>query len=431
MIALGFLIVVELGLAVFCFATRSHQTRIRTIIRLSEAALFAVLLAIKVVKWDFRWYGISLLLSLLAILNLINVIRKRTDPRVFSVRQTIKTGLVMIILWFVAFIPALVFPQHQSIPPTGSYEVATATYSYTDTTRLETYAEENENRTVTVRYWYPLDAEGNYPLILFSHGTFGVVTSNISLFSELASHGYVVGSISHPYQSLYTTDADGKTIWLDRGFMHEVSVEDAKTDREQSYTFYNKWMDIRMGDIDFVLDTFLNEVKNGNPDIVYKLTDATKIGVMGHSLGGSAALGIGEIRKEVGAVLALESPFMFDIVGVENNEFVWNPNAYPVPLLNVYSDSSWSHLSEWPQYAENAKLLTEINDSVYNVHIKGSGHLSLTDLALTSPFLTRLLNGQTASIDKRYCLETINQLALGFFDFYLKGQGSFNPKESY
>ncbi|MRS04863.1 alpha/beta hydrolase, partial [bacterium] len=378
-----------------------------------------------------RWYGLALFLAVLVIIHLFKLTQRSTTPKVFRVRQTIWTSLAMIFLWFVAFIPALVFPQYQPISPTGDYAVETSTFTYTDDSRIESYAEDVENRQVTVKFWYPSDEEGRYPLVLFSHGSFGTITSNVSLFTELASHGYVVGSISHPYQSLYSTDVNGKTTWLDQGFMHEISIEDAKTDRQQSYAFYKKWMDIRMGDIDFVLNTIMNAVNNDTPGYVYTMIDPTKIGVMGHSLGGSAALGIGETRKDIGAVLALESPFMYDVIGVEHNEFVWNPNEYPVPVLNVYSDSSWSHLSEWPQYALNAELLVEKSPIVYNVHLEGAGHLSLTDLAITSPFLTQLLNGQAASIDKRFCLETINQLALGFFDQYLKGQGSFIPKESY
>jgi len=35
---------------------------------------------------------------------------------------------------------------------------------------------------------------------------------------------------------------------------------------------------------------------------------------------------------------------MCDIIGVEDGEFVWNEDTYPIPVLNIYSDSSWSHL---------------------------------------------------------------------------------------
>lgn len=142
-------------------------------------------------------------------------------------------------------------------------------------------------------------------------------------------------------------------------------------------------------------------------------------------------MGIGRTRHDVGAVIALESPFLCDIVGVNNGEFVWNEETYPTPVLNIYSDSSWSHLDEWPQYAINSRLLVDTEPTAYSVHVQGTGHLTLTDLALTSPFLTRILNGHRAGMDARYCLTTIDQLALEFFDCYLKGTGAFAPQAVY
>jgi len=251
------------------------------------------------------------------------------------------------------------------------------------------------------------------------------------LYRELASHGYVVCSIDHTYQCLFTTDTDGNTSWLDRSFMHEVSAEDTKSDKTQSHGFYQKWMRIRTGDINLVVDHALSRAVSDNPDPLFALVDVTQIGVMGHSLGGSAALGIGRTRDDVGAVIALESPFLCDIVGVNNGEFVWNEETYPIPVLNIYSDSSWGHLDEWPQYAVNSKLLVDAEAIAYSVHIQGAGHLTLTDLALTSPFLTRMLNRQKAGIDTEYCLTTIGQLVLEFFDCYLKGEGEFTPRAVY
>ncbi len=60
------------------------------------------------------------------------------------------------------------------------------------------------NRQVNVEFWYPSDGGGKYPLVVFSHGALGIKTSNTSTFIELASHGYVVCSIDHPYQALFT-----------------------------------------------------------------------------------------------------------------------------------------------------------------------------------------------------------------------------------
>lgn len=127
--------------------------------------------------------------------------------------------------------------------------------------------------------------------------------------------------------------------------MQELFVEDAQSGIQQSYEYYQKWMKIRTEDINFVLDNIITEVKNNNEDKVYKLVGIAKIGVMGHSLGGSAALGIGRMRDDVNAVIALESPYMYDIQGVKDDRFVFTDKIYPVPVLNVYSDSSWSILS--------------------------------------------------------------------------------------
>jgi isoform II. len=213
--------------------------------------------------------------------------------------------------------------------------------------------------------------------------------------------------------------------------MKELSVEDAVSDRQQSFEYYQKWMKIRTDDINFVIDYILAETKNNASDTVYKLVDTAKIGVMGHSLGGSAALGIGRMRKDISAVIALESPFMCDIEGVENGEFVFKDEVYPVPILNIYSDKGWSILETLPQYAENYAMLSDTRATAFNVHISGVGHLTLTDLALSSPILTRILNGQKSTTDTEYCLKVINKVCLEFFNCYLKEEGKFTVEGNY
>ena len=212
--------------------------------------------------------------------------------------------------------------------------------------------------------------------------------------------------------------------------MNELSTELRGTDKQFSYRCYQKWMDIRMGDINFVIDRILANAKDKDADAAFRLVDTKKIGVIGHSLGGSAALGIGRARADVGAVIALEAPLLYDIKGVEGDEFIFTKEAYPVPLLNVYSDDSWNNLGKWPQYRENY-LLTENGSGAFNVHIGGAGHLDLTDLSLISPLLTRMLNGHKSQIDAQYCLTTINKVCLAFFDCYLKGKGNFTMAGTY
>jgi hypothetical protein len=100
-------------------------------------------------------------------------------------------------------------------------------------------------------------------------------------------------------------------------------------------------------------------------------------------------------------------------------------------VLNVYSDSSWSILAERPQYAANYALLSGANSTAYNFYISGIGHLALTDFALTSPFLTCILDRQKSTREAVYFLKTINMVSLEFFNSYLKGEGEFTSSGSY
>lgn len=436
--------VIEIALAFFSIKTRSPQQKIRDMVRVAAFAGFVLLCALSIVNWGVTYYAFAGLLLLLALSGGVRFIvggkrfrGKRRPPKAFKPARAVWKAVGMTGLIFAAALPAILFPLYPSIKTTGPYRVATATYTYTDPNRVETYTNTGEKRKLNVELWYPELAEAGagakqtFPLIVFSHGSFGVKSSNESLYLELASHGYVVCSIDHTYQAMYTTDDKGNTTQIDPGFMKEISKEDAHTDKPQSYAFYQKWMNIRTGDINFVIDHIKDETQNTKADPVYKLVNSTKIGVMGHSLGGSAALGIGRMRQDVGAVIALESPFMYDIEGVKDDEFVFTDKPYPVPVLNVYSDSSWDHLGEWPQYKENYALLTEPPANAFNVHIKGVGHLSLTDFARTSPILTWVLNGKISTTSTENCLKTINKVCLEFFDSYLKGEGQFTAGEEY
>lgn len=342
--------------------------------------------------------------------------RTRHPWQVFS-----KAGWALLLVFFIT--PILLFPLHPTPEPTGAYAVASLRYTYTDESRIETFTDTGEKRRVNLTCWYPDPAAGEtFPLIVFSHGGLGTANSNETLFRELASHGYVVCSIGHPYHALWTKGADGRTTFVSLAYFRELQREDAKSDKQQSYRYYQQWLEIRAGDINFALDTLLSKAASG-AEGVYRLVDGERIGVMGHSLGGSAALAIPRQRNDIDAVIALESPFLYDIAGVAGGEFVWRYEAYPVPVLNIYSDSSWSHLAEWTQYARNYALLSDASPNAVSLYLPGAGHFSLTDLALVSPLLTRLLEGAPPARPGIEYLQDVNQACLEFFNLYLKHQG--------
>ena len=347
----------------------------------------------------------------------------RKWPRKSVKRLCVLGGLVAVLaLGYFWCCPVWSYPD-----VTGPYDVARADTTYIDESREEPYESDGSARWLNVSFWYPegyaADAH-SCPLVVFSHGSFGTRESNVVQYRELASHGYVVCAIEHTYHSLGTTGPDGERTGLDNGFMKQVMQADDDTPekREQLVGLFKEWMEVRTGDINFVLDTVTAQTGAG-ANGVYRLIDMSRIGVMGHSMGGAAALAVGRERNDVSAVIALEAPFMGDVQGVTDGGFVWDETPYPVPMLNVYTDNSWDRLAIAPQYAQNDAMLHDGREDTRDIYVEGAGHMTLTDLAYELPPLC-LMFGQDMFFDVDTYEADINAAYVDFLDEYLKGGNS-------
>lgn len=428
-------VVCEVAFAVFRICTKSYQKKIKAIIRIGAFAAFLIFTLASVIEWSFRWMGLGMLLFVWALLGVWTLIRSKEEHKEYKSSRVIRNAIAMLMLVVIAIIPALVFPQYHLLPVTGKYQVATATYTYVDKNRIEQFTDTGENRHVNVEFWYPEQADGTYPLLVFSPGAFGSKESNYSAYMELASHGYVVCSIDHPYHSFYTESEDGNRAFIDQGYMQEVFGANKGTYTvEQTYGLNQKWMKLRTDDMNFVIDTVLGKTKTSS-DKAYQLVNTHKIGLFGHSMGGAASTMLGRERDDVGAVVNIDAPMIGELVyNKETDDFAASNQTYTTPLLNIYSDAVWVQLlqrnSKSP-YAAN-KVIDKKGKVVHTVHFQGAEHLSLTDLSLISPLISNMLQGgRVAEIDPYYCLETMNHILVQFFDSYLKGQGSFTSAGTY
>ena len=164
---------VEVVFAVFCIITKSNHQKVRRIIRISILIGFILLVALTVIEWSSRYYSLAVILLILAGIETIGLIRNKQKKREYkATRVVIKTiGIFMILL--AATLPSIIFPQHKIINTTGKYQVGSVTYTYVDTKRIETYTDKGGDRKLNVEMWYPKNADGRYPLIVFSHGSLG------------------------------------------------------------------------------------------------------------------------------------------------------------------------------------------------------------------------------------------------------------------
>ncbi|PLS18040.1 alpha/beta hydrolase [Bacillus sp. M6-12] len=425
-------LIFEIAFAVYCMITKQNHKKLKNWIRIAVFIAFVILTLSSVIVWSFRWVMLAMLLFILAVKGTASLIRNKTNNQKYKTSSFVWNSIIMIFATVFALAPAIVFPQHKSPKVTGEYEVATTTYTYIDKNRIEEFTDKGDNRFVNVEFWYPENAEGTYPLLVFSHGAYGTKASNTSTYTELASHGYVVASIDHPYHSFYTASEDGSKAFINTDYNREISDmnKEGIYTKEELYEAIQKWMKLRTDDMNFVIDTILQKAESDSNSI-YQHINTEKIGVFGHSMGGAASVWLGKERDDISAVVNIDAPFFSELVYKKDiDDFVASSDAYTTPLFNIYSDDVWGQLESNSTYAAN-KPNNEHFKEAYTVHFKGAKHLSLTDLPLFSPILANILQGGKADIDKYYSIETENELILKFFDYELKGIGHFTSEETY
>lgn len=320
-----------------------------------------------------------------------------------------------------------IFPPYDPPAPTGGYTVEEQTYTWEDEGRVETYTDTGENRSLTVKFWYP-EEEGEYPLIIFSHGAFGVIDSNYSTCTELASHGYVVASIGHPYHAMYVEDVNGKTTYVDRDFLKQVyadTSDDSEDAEKKLYEFSKEWMEVRTGDMNFVLDTVLEkaDLQEEGP---FKRVDTQKIGLFGHSMGGATAVELGRKRGDISAVIDLEGTMLGEYTGFEGGHEVYNEMPYTVPVMDVISAGAHEQIEQEEQTQSDWEYVNHYvgrNAADYReVIFNDAGHLNFTDLPMFSPVIAKLLG--VGEVNAEECIGNVNHIVLIFFDYYLKDEGS-------
>ncbi|MGW0549985.1 alpha/beta hydrolase family protein [Streptomyces altiplanensis] len=341
--------------------------------------------------------------------------------------------------------PVPVFPE-----PSGHFAVGTRVMQRTDPNRPETAtADPHDRRTVVVQLWYPAqkspagaqraqylgrteheartvsdalaryaglpgflvdgvprahthsvfnapvaDKGGRFPVVLFSPGLGGVRTQNTAWAEELASNGYVVAALDHPYDSAAVVLANGRTINT-----KIVSTGDDDEDNKRAA----ETTEIRAADLSFVL-TQLGRLDRG--EIAGPLTgrlDTGRTAVTGHSLGGGAALQAARQDRRFDAVINLDG-------------YPRDPNLRPYHQPTLVLTQAITPDTD-PRYIPRLTQVLKLSTATsYRLTIPGAAHLTFMDAPLYLPPVPSMVG----SLDRTESPHVVTATTLAFLDTTLR-----------
>ena len=207
-------------------------------------------------------------------------------------------------------------------------------------------------------------AEGAFPLMLFSPGLGGVRTQNSAWAEDLASHGYIVAAVDHPYDSAAVVLEDGTVI---------ASTLRTTGNDKRDQRIADDLASIRADDLIATLDRLETEL------------DVDGVATAGHSIGGAAAILAAARDDRVDAVV--------DLDGLPRG------GRPSVPILALVAGGGTGSADSDARY--DAALTEVLATCGKRVVVQGAQHLSFTDAALFLPPLPFLIGseGRTAGLD--------------------------------
>lgn len=328
--------------------------------------------------------------------------------------------------------------------PTGPFKVGTVIEQWVDSSRAEAFTEAaDDKRQLLVQFWYPAEPkagdtlapymaasdetltmiealiEGSrdvklplsqsdfaayqshaysgaaiatkqetYPVLVFSPG-FGATPSMYTVeLEEIASQGYIVLGINHPYGSAATAFLRGPTVTLNPKFNASAN--------------FPVWVQDQI----FVLGQ-LETLNANDPDELFagKL-DLKHIGLFGHSVGAGVAMKVASQDRRVSAVLSEDSPALGNRVD----------KSLEVPFLMMESQHNVD---------ANVAIYQQAKGPAYDLAMTTFEHDNFGDLAFwpgtEKPLKSASAFGEMTAARSN---EIVNAYVLAFFDKYLKGKAA-------
>ena len=332
---------------------------------------------------------------------------------------------------------ALAAPLTAGVPaPTGPNRVGTLAMRIVDSKRNDPYLGAGTKRELLVRFWYPMlmdvpcqpaeymslqvwaylselvnihlpnvrtnscwnapIAKGVYAVIVLTHGYTGTFTDYTFIAEDLASRGYVVASVAHTYETTAVEFPDGR---LAKSMVGSYLASESLSFDEASLSLA---LSVRLQDLKFILDEFAR--LNGGTDGPFAgQLDLSRVGLVGHSLGGEAAISGVEHDARFKAGVILD--------GVVTNASALGTDK--AVLILATGREQWSD--------NECALWRHLRGFRFAVNLIGADHMTPSDAVWLAAYVPELAV-QTGPIGPERTVAAIRNYVAAFLDTSLRGQ---------
>jgi predicted dienelactone hydrolase len=363
------------------------------------------------------------------------------------------SGLAMIGLLLTAGMLETLLPVFELPKPTGGYLIGTVTRHLSDSSRKETQGDTPGGpRELMIQIWYPTDQAGSgqayrthdevtllkqhlaiaqthatpgvpvagtpsrFPLLLFAPSWTGRRNQNTVQAEELASHGFIVVGIDHPYCTDLTIFPDGRRA---HSTLHEFMDWSSDETVAACVRVANAQLNLRTADARFVLDEIEHLNRNDPDGLLTGRIDTERVGIFGHSFGGAVAAEACRTDARFKAGANYDGLLFGDVLeqGI-GKPFLFMMDTTPAPTDHELATTKGPSLRELILVAENVERIRYAHpDAVGHwASVKGASHMNFCDSPLYTP-LKRL--SYAGPISTSQAMHIINAYTLSFFNTYL------------
>ena len=502
MLLIDWILCAALTLGIAFWWMTGVQARRRIVVVASLVALVVGVVAVM----DHRWQAAGCVTVALLLLVAVLLGKRREGKK--PLRVPYVSGSVFTVLCVIAVGLLYIFVVTTLPAPSGEYPVGVRDFELTDASRKGVLAAgDDEPRRLLVRVWYPagdvaglsprpyfndvesettasglgstmgmpfffqylkhsstnsyenaplMDAAANRPVVIYSHGYTSFPGQNTALLEALASHGYIVYSVQHTYDSSPVVFPNGDVAGMDPALMAEMERLATEMSEDQRLSFAGATFDERRRG---TRASYEQSVRDGQriPSVSADVWRADRIfvhdrleaGDVPDEVGGIVAAGnlasVGEIGMSFGGSttggVCMVDPRCGAGVNLDGGDYDFRPfnRNVPSPFLMLYSDLDVlaALVSGEPEasghgfndFSYERHETAGLRSDVYRLMVDGVTHLGVSDFALfmRAPWRTPLFGG----IDAQTVIGIQNDFVRGFFDKHLRGLENRFPDAEY